>query len=74
MSNTSDKSKYRELRDKNNEASRKSRLNRKMKDLQIEQESTALAERNLKLKAEVQQLEKLVSSMRENLMQILLKK
>lgn len=67
-------SRYRELRDKNNEASRKSRLNRKLKDQQMEEEATELVERNIKLKAEVKQLEKLVSSMRNNLMQILIRK
>lgn len=40
----------------------------------MEDEAKDLAEKNIKLKAEVQQLEKLVSSMRSNLMQILLKK
>lgn len=73
-SSSSKSSRYRELRDKNNEASRKSRLNRKLKELKMEEEATLLEEYNLKVKAEVKHLENLVSSMRSNLMLILLKK
>ncbi|GLV31997.1 hypothetical protein CBL_07756 [Carabus blaptoides fortunei] len=67
-------SRYRELRDKNNEASRRSRLNRKMKEQHLEQEAADLETRNRKLKVRVTELDKLVNSMRNNLMQMLLKK
>lgn len=67
-------SRYRELRDKNNEASRRSRLNRKMKEQHLEREASDLETRNRKLKVRVSELDKLVNSMRNNLMQMLLKK
>lgn len=70
----SEVSKYRELRDKNNEASRRSRFNKKMKDIQIEEEANDLETRNRKLKVRVEELERQVKNMRSNLMQILLKK
>lgn len=67
-------SRYRDLRDKNNEASRRSRLKRKQKELEIEKECDELTERNIKLKAQVEELEKTVSSYRDNLFKIMLKK
>lgn len=66
--------KYREMRDKNNEASRKSRLKRKLKELAHEEEAKGLEDRNTKLKAQVEQLERTVNNFRNNLMQILLNK
>ncbi|XP_060523521.1 uncharacterized protein LOC132700316 isoform X2 [Cylas formicarius] len=65
---------YRELRDKNNEASRKSRLKRKIRELEFEKEADELHVRNIKLKAQVEELEKMVSTFRNNLFQILVKK
>lgn len=67
-------SKYRELRDKNNEASRKSRLKRRMKELKYEQESDDLHSKNIRLKAQVEELEKMVSTFRNNLFKILVNK
>ena len=66
--------KYREMRDKNNEASRKSRLKRKLKEVAQEGEAQDLEDRNIKLKAQVAELERTVTNFRTNLMQILLKK
>lgn len=67
-------SRYRELRDKNNEASRRSRLNRKMKEISLEQEADDLDVRNRKLKVQVHEMERQVNTLRQNLMQMLLKK
>ncbi|CAG9859522.1 unnamed protein product [Phyllotreta striolata] len=69
-----DVSKYRELRDKNNEASRKSRLKRKMKELEIEKENEELHNKNIKLKAQVEELEKMVNNFRDNLFKIMINK
>lgn len=65
---------YRELRDKNNEASRRSRLKRKMKEVDMEKEADELEERNIKLKTEVAELEKTVNNFRTNLFKIMLSK
>lgn len=59
-SEQSDASKYRELRDKNNEASRKSRLKRKIKELEAQGEADELERRNTQLKAKVHEVEKMV--------------
>lgn len=59
-SEQSDASKYRELRDKNNEASRKSRLKRKIKELEVQGEADELERRNTQLKAKVHEVEKMV--------------
>lgn len=74
MSRDPDVSKYRELRDKNNEASRKSRLKRKMKEIEYEQEADELRSKNIRLKAQVEELEKMVSTFRNNLFKILVNK
>lgn len=80
MSISSDSSKdcdamrYRELRDKNNEASRRSRLKRKMKEMTLEKEAMDLEERNVKLKTQVEELEKTVNNFRNNLFKIMLNK
>lgn len=73
-SKDSDTSKYRELRDKNNEASRRSRHKRKMKELEIEKEADELMSNNIKLKAQVEELEKMVTNFRENLFKIMIRK
>lgn len=73
-SKDADISKYRELRDKNNEASRKSRLKRKMKETELETEANELHNRNIKLKAQVEELEKLVTNFRDNLFKIMINK
>lgn len=66
--------KYREMRDKNNEASRRSRMKRRVKELKLEDEAEELAERNIKLKARVSQLERTVNNFRTNVMSLLMKK
>ncbi|XP_008201335.1 uncharacterized protein LOC662035 [Tribolium castaneum] len=73
-SDHSDASKYRELRDKNNEASRKSRLKRKMKEMSLQREAEELYEKNVKLKAQVEEYERMVNNFRNNLFKIMLKK
>lgn len=73
-SKDSDASKYRELRDKNNEASRRSRLKRKLKEQELESEADELYSKNIKLKAQVEELEKLVTKFREDLFKIMIKK
>nr|CAH7745125.1 unnamed protein product [Callosobruchus chinensis] len=72
-SKDSDANKYRELRDKNNEASRKSRLKRKFKEQEIEKEAEELNWKNVKLKAQVEELEKMVNNFRDNLFKIMTK-
>ncbi|XP_066138363.1 uncharacterized protein [Euwallacea fornicatus] len=67
-------SRYRELRDKNNEASRKSRLKRKEKEKECEKEADELNSRNIRLKAQVEELEKMVTTFRTNLFKILVTK
>lgn len=73
-SKDSDASKYRELRDKNNEASRRSRLKRKLKEQELEGEADELYSKNIKLKAQVEELEKLVTKFREDLFKIMIRK
>ncbi|XP_072929298.1 uncharacterized protein [Epargyreus clarus] len=60
--------KYRELRDKNNEASKKSRMNRKLKELQMEQLAVELEERNKKLRVRADILEDMTKKLREAFM------
>ncbi|KAK9878948.1 hypothetical protein WA026_003769 [Henosepilachna vigintioctopunctata] len=67
-------SKYRELRDKNNESSRKSRLKRRVKEQEMELEAQELENKNVKLKTEVEQLQRVVDNLRSNLFQIMIKK
>lgn len=66
--------KYRELRDKNNEASKRSRMNRKLKELQMEQLADELEERNKKLKVRADILEDMTKRMKEALMTAILQK
>ncbi|XP_072397850.1 uncharacterized protein [Diabrotica undecimpunctata] len=73
-SKDSDVSKYRELRDKNNEASRKSRMKRKIKELEMDKEADELHNKNIKLKAQVEELEKMVNNFRDNLFKIMINK
>jgi hypothetical protein len=65
---------YRELRDRNNEASRKSRLNRKQKEVEMIQLAVELEQENAELKTKADSLEKLVKKLREALMSIVLTK
>lgn len=66
--------KYRELRDKNNEASKRSRMNRKLKELQMEQLATELEERNKKLKVRADILEDMTKRLKDSLMKAILLK
>lgn len=66
--------KYRELRDKNNEASKRSRMNRKLKELQAEQLVVDLEERNKKLKVKADILEDMTKRLKDALMTAILHK
>lgn len=66
--------KYRELRDKNNEASKRSRMNRKLKELQMEQLAEDLEERNKKLKVKADILEDMTKRLKDALMTAILQK
>jgi len=59
---------YRELRDRNNEASRRSRLNRKQKEMEMNDEAEGLSRRNIHLTAKAKKLENLVGIMRKLVM------
>ncbi|XP_015511946.1 uncharacterized protein [Neodiprion pinetum] len=72
-SQTSDYS-YRELREKNNKASRKSRINKKVKEAEMMKKANDLEKANAILKMKAKELEKLVIAMRETLLQLALKK
>lgn len=59
---------YRELRDKNNEASKRSRMNRKLKELQMEQLAIELEEKNKKLRVRAEILEEMTKKIRADFM------
>lgn len=63
---------YRELRNKNNEASRRSRLNRKDRESQIEEEANLLEEQFAQLEAEKDKLTKNCARWRDAVMQLAL--
>jgi len=65
---------YRECREKNNEASRRSRMNKKAKESEMAKKATELERDNKILKMKVEELEKLVTSMRNALLRSALKK
>ncbi|XP_076761366.1 uncharacterized protein LOC143429587 [Xylocopa sonorina] len=65
---------YRESREKNNEASRKSRMNKKAKETEMATKAIELERDNRILKMKVEELEKLVTSMRSALLRSALKK
>lgn len=65
---------YRECREKNNEASRRSRMNKKAKESEMAKRATELERDNKILKMKVEELEKLVTSMRNALLRSALKK
>ncbi|XP_077268732.1 uncharacterized protein LOC143900867, partial [Temnothorax americanus] len=67
-------SQYRECREKNNEASRRSRMNKKAKESEMTKRATDLERDNKILKMKVEELEKLVTSMRNALLRSALKK
>lgn len=66
-------SQYRECREKNNEASRRSRMNKKAKESEMSVRATELERDNKVLKMKVEELEKLVTSMRNALLRSALK-
>lgn len=65
---------YRESREKNNEASRKSRMNKKAKETEMMSRANELERDNRILKMKVEELEKLVTSMRTTILRSALKK
>ncbi|GJQ69501.1 hypothetical protein Trydic_g6605 [Trypoxylus dichotomus] len=69
-----DEARYREMRDRNNEASRKSRYKRKQKEEQLSGEREDLELENIRLKAQVEELQQTVERYRENLMKVMLSK
>lgn len=69
-----EEAKYREMRDRNNEASRKSRYKRKLKEVKISDECEELQMENVKLRAQVEELQKTVERYRDNLMKVMLSK
>lgn len=66
--------KYRELRDKNNEASKRSRMNRRVKEKQMEELAVKLVEENKRLKVRVGVLEEMTKKLKNELMSAILKK
>ncbi|XP_015117218.1 uncharacterized protein LOC107041263 [Diachasma alloeum] len=65
---------YRENREKNNEASRKSRMNKKAKESEMMARAGQLEKDNRLLKMKVEALEKMVTSLRAAILQSALKK
>lgn len=66
--------KYREIRDKNNEASKRSRMNRRLKELQMEQLAMDLEEKNKKLQIRAVVLEEMTKKLKDALMTAITKK
>lgn len=74
LSSASESDRYRELRDRNNEASRKSRLTRKAREQELGKQAEALTKENQALKVKVEEMETLVKKLREALLQSMMKK
>ncbi|XP_023247178.1 myb-like protein M isoform X2 [Copidosoma floridanum] len=70
----SDDEQYRETREKNNEASRRSRMNKKTKDREMVSRAIELEKNNRILKMKVEELDKLVTSLRNALLRLALKR
>jgi len=66
--------KYRQLRDRNNEASRKSRATRKARENELNGSASQLEATNRKLAIKAEELEKMVNDMRQALLKIMTKK
>jgi hypothetical protein len=64
---------YRELRDKNNEASRRSRQNRKVRDSDMKEYAAKLASDNQTLKIKADEMERLVKKLRQALLEAVVK-
>ncbi|XP_044018632.1 putative uncharacterized protein DDB_G0282133 [Aphidius gifuensis] len=67
-------SNYKDSREKNNQASKKSRMNKKVKENEMELRAMILENDNKKLKIKAEQLEKLVIKMRSTMLQFALQK
>ncbi|KAK0165368.1 hypothetical protein PV328_003886 [Microctonus aethiopoides] len=63
---------YKESREKNNEASRKSRMNKKAKEKEIMLKADDLERKNRLLKIKVEQLDKMVTNMRATILKCVL--
>lgn len=74
VSTSSESDRYRELRDRNNEASRKSRLTRKAREMELGQQAEILTRENRVLKVKVDEMESLVKKLREALLQSMMNK
>lgn len=66
--------KYRQLRDRNNEASRKSRATRKARENELNGSASQLEVINRRLTVRAEELEKMVNDMRQALLKIMTKK
>lgn len=66
--------KYRQLRDRNNEASRKSRATRKARENELNGNASQLEAINRRLTIKAEELEKMVNDMRQALLKIMTKK
>jgi hypothetical protein len=64
---------YRELRDRNNEASRKSRQNRKARESEMREVAVKLASENQSLKIRADEMERLIKKLREALLEAMMK-
>jgi len=64
---------YRELRDRNNEASRKSRQNRKARESEMKDTASKLERENQSLKIKADEMERLVKKLREALLEAVVK-
>lgn len=64
---------YRELRDRNNEASRKSRQNRKARECEMKETAAKLERENQSLKIKADEMERLVKKLREALLEAVMK-
>ncbi|KAJ9578870.1 hypothetical protein L9F63_004884 [Diploptera punctata] len=65
----SDTDKYRELRDRNNEASRRSRLNTKIREVEMKETAQRLEKENHSLRIRAEQTERLVKKLKEALLE-----
>ncbi|KAK3915375.1 Cell death specification protein 2 [Frankliniella fusca] len=74
VSSSSETDRYRELRDRNNEASRKSRLTRKAREQELGKQAETLTKENMVLKVKVEEMESLVKKLRDALLQSMMKK
>lgn len=66
--------KYRQLRDRNNEASRKSRATRKARENELNDSASQLEATNRRLTIKAEELEKMVNDMRQALLKMMTKK